>query len=186
MNTGASNFYMPRPSFVQQAGFYTGPQSIEINVPAGGQVRYTLNGSLPNAGSNLYSGPISITNTTVIRAATFGPNQESIPVTATFFIDESHDVPVISVCGAGVYDLVANGNGGTFEPAGNFELFEEDGSFIQSAIGSFNKHGNDSWAYDQRGFDYIVRDELGDQHKIEHQIFLPRREINSRDRKSVV
>lgn len=170
-NAGGTDFYMKRPTFVQQAGFYGGPQNIEINVPAGGQVRYTLDGSLPNAGSTLYGGPINITNTTVIRAVTFGSQQESIPTTATYLIDETHDIPVVSVCGTGVFDLIANGNGGAFEPTGNFELFEEDGTFIESAIGAFNKHGNDSWAYDQRGFDYIVRDEFGDQHKIYHQVF---------------
>ncbi|MEX2483540.1 MAG: CotH kinase family protein [Brumimicrobium sp.] len=171
VNSGGGDFYMKRPSFTQQAGFYNGPQNIEINAPNGADVRYTLDGSTPDATSTLYSGPINITATTVIRASTFGAQEESIPVTATYFIDESHTIPVVSVAGAGIYDLIANGNGGTYEPAGNLELFEEDGTFIEVAIGAFNKHGNDSWAYDQRGFDYIVRDEFGDNHKINHQIF---------------
>ncbi|MEX1191961.1 MAG: CotH kinase family protein [Brumimicrobium sp.] len=171
VNSGGGNFYMKRPSFTQQAGFYNGPQNIEINAPNGADVRYTLDGSTPDATSTLYSGPINITTTTVVRASTFGAQEESIPVTATFFIDESHTIPVVSVAGAGIYDLIANGNGGTYEPTGNLELFEEDGTFIEVAIGAFNKHGNDSWAYDQRGFDYIVRDEFGDNHKINHQIF---------------
>ncbi|MDX1651729.1 MAG: CotH kinase family protein [Brumimicrobium sp.] len=170
-NSGGTSFYMQRPSFVQQAGFYSGPQNIEINVPAGGQVRYTLDGSVPTAASTLYAGPINITGTTVIRAVTFGSQEESLPVTSTYFIDESHSVPVVSISGTGVYDLIANGNGGSFEPTGNFEIFEDDASFIETALGSFNKHGNDSWAYDQRGFDFIVRDEFGDNHKIDHQIF---------------
>lgn len=170
-NVGGTDFYMSRPSIVQPAGFYVGPQNIEINVPTDGQVRYTIDGSVPNASSNLYAGPINITNTTVVRAVTFGPREESIPTTATFFIDETHNIPVVSICGAGVFDLIANGNGGSYEPTGNLELFEEDGTFIDVAIGAFNKHGNDSWAYAQRGFDYIVRDEFGDKHKINHQIF---------------
>lgn len=170
-NTGAQNFYMKKPSFVQTPGFYVGAQSIEVNVPVGADVRYTLDGSLPTLASTLYTGPINITTTTVITAVSFGSNAPSIPVSRTFFIDENHNLPVVSVAGTGVFDLVANGNGGSFEPDGHLELFEEDGSFIESAIGSFNKHGNDSWAYDQRGFDYIVRDEFGDNHKINHQIY---------------
>mgnify|MGYP001200384937 CR=1 FL=1 len=170
-NSGATNFYMSRPSFVQAPGFYVGPQNIEISVPAGADVRYTLDGSIPTVASTLYAGPINITTTTVITAVSFGADEPSIPVSRTFFIDEDHNLPVVSVAGTGVFDLVANGNGGSFEPAGHLELFEEDGSFIEAAIGSFNKHGNDSWAYDQRGFDYIVRDEFGDNHKINHQIY---------------
>jgi gliding motility-associated-like protein len=170
-NTGATDFYMERPSFVQAPGFYNGAQNIEINIPTGAQVRYTTDGSIPTNASPLYAGPINISTTTAITAVSFGSLEPSIPVTRTFFIDESHTIPVVSVTGEGVFDLIANGNGGTFEPTGNLELFEEDGSFIESAMGSFNKHGNDSWAYDQRGFDYIIRDEFGDNHKIDHQIF---------------
>jgi gliding motility-associated-like protein len=50
-------------------------------------------------------------------------------------------------------------------------LFEDNGAFIDEGQGEFNKHGNDSWAYDQRGFDYITRDEFGYAAELEHQIF---------------
>ncbi|RMD84775.1 MAG: PDZ domain-containing protein [Lentisphaerae bacterium] len=40
----------------------------------GGQVRYTLDGSLPRSDSTLYSGPIHITRSTTIWAATFDAN----------------------------------------------------------------------------------------------------------------
>lgn len=170
-NTGAVNFYMPRCSLNLTPGFYTGPQSIGITVPAGGEVRYTTNGDEPTATSALYAGPIPISATTVVRAKTFGANLESHITTATYFIDETHTIPVVSIAGAGLTDLLVNGNGGGNEPNGSFELFEDDGAFIDGAYGSFNKHGNDSWAYDQRGFDYIARDEFGDNDAIRHQIF---------------
>ena len=64
-----------------------------------------------------------------------------------------------------MYDLVANGNqggfGGSANKVGGFELFEQDGTFIDEGDGHFNKHGNDSWAYAQRGFDFIMRDQFG-------------------------
>lgn len=169
-NSGAQNFYMKRPSFSLPPGFYNGAQMVTITAPAG-QIRYTLDGSEPSAASTLYSGPINIASTTVLRAKVFGANEPSIIKTSTYFIDESHAVPVVSVAGTGVDQLIAQGNGGSFEPTGSFELFEEDQSYIDGALGSFNKHGNDSWAYAQRGFDYIVRDEFGDANRIEHQIF---------------
>ena len=33
-------------------------------------------------------------------------------------------------------------------------------------------HGNDSWAYDQRGFDYIMRDQFGYNYAIRDKIFM--------------
>ena len=40
------------------------------------------------------------------------------------------------------------------------EFFDENGVFIDDAEGDSNEHGNDSNAYDQRGFDYITRDQV--------------------------
>lgn len=169
-NTGAQNFYMPRPSFSLSPGFYMAPQTVEITVPFGGTVRYTLDGTEPTAASPQYTVPINITATTVLTAITFGVNDPSIRRVATYFINEQHSLPVLSIAGEGVATLMG-GVGGTFEPTGHLELFEDDGSFIDAAVGAFNKHGNDSWAYAQRGIDYIVRDEFGDKDRIRHQIF---------------
>ncbi|MBL4861923.1 MAG: CotH kinase family protein [Crocinitomicaceae bacterium] len=84
----------------------------------------------------------------------------------------NHGVCVVSVCSDNVYDLVANGNqGGAPNKVGGFELFEQDGSFIDEGEGYFNKHGNDSWAYPQRGFDFIMKDQFGYNDDIDHQIF---------------
>lgn len=169
-NNGGSNFYMLRPTFSLAPGFYTGPQTLEINVPVGGTVRYTLDGTEPTAASPQYTGPINIAATSVVSAITFGSNEESIIRVATYFIDVNHDLPVISCAGGGVATLFG-GTGGTFEPTGHLEFFEEDGSFIDAALGAYNKHGNDSWAYPQRGVDFIVRDEFGDADRIYHQVF---------------
>ena len=43
------------------------------------------------------------------------------------------------------------------EPNGTFEVYNSDGTLVDKARGEFNEHGNDSWAYAQRGFDYITR-----------------------------
>ena len=50
-------------------------------------------------------------------------------------------------------------------------MFEDNGAFIDEGQGDFNKHGNDSWAYPQRGFDFIMRDEFGYNGDLEHVIF---------------
>ena len=169
-NTGAINFYTPKPVFNVQAGFYSTPQTITISCPdSTAAIRYTLDGSDPTATSTVYSGPITINTTKVLRAAAFGTNLPSFTETNTYFINVTHNIPVVAVCGAGLNTLLINGN--QIEPVGGFELFEDNGLFIDEGQGDFNEHGNDSWAYDQRGFDFIMRDQYGYNGDLEHQIF---------------
>ena len=169
-NTGAINFYTPKPVFNVQAGFYSTPQTITISCPdATAAIRYTLDGSDPTATSTVYSGPITINTTKVLRAAAFGTNLPSFTETNTYFINVTHNIPVVAVCGAGLNTLLINGN--QIEPVGGFELFEDNGLFIYEGHGDFNEHGHDSWAYDQRGFDFIMRDQYGYNGDLEHQIF---------------
>ena len=89
--------------------------------------------------------------------------------TNTYFINEDHSVYVISVAGAEVDNLL-NGNG-WMRPIGTFEVFDSDGNLLDEAVGEFNEHGNDSWAYDQRGFDYITRDQYGYNYAINDELF---------------
>ena len=171
-NAGGINFYTTKPVMSLQAGFYTGTQTVTIScADVGSTIRYTTNGSNVTATSTLYSGPISITSTKVVRAVAFSSNEPSMGETNTYFIGVTHSIPVVSVCSAEVFDLIANGNGWGSNRVGAFELFEQDQTFIDEGEGDFNKHGNDSWAYDQRGFDFIMRDQFGQNNEIDHFIF---------------
>jgi gliding motility-associated-like protein len=175
-NTGGVDYYTARPTMSVAPGFYTSTQSVTLACPdAAAVIRYTLNGSAVTSTSTLYSGPISVSATTVVRAAAFNPTlQASFMETNTYFINVNHTIPVVSVCGANVYTLIANGQqGGAGGPnkVGHFELFEQDKTFKDEGQGHFNKHGNDSWAYAQRGFDFIMRDEMGYNKEVQHKIF---------------
>src|SRR5690554_2394415 len=160
---------------------------MEINTPAGGysgsvvvtmtalspnvKIHYTTNGFEPTEASPEYTGPVTITNTSVVRARAFSsiPNTPpSFIETNTYFIDEVHELPMVSVSGNGLLTLL---NGTQIEPIGHFELFDKDGVFLAETGGDYNKHGNDSWAYAQRGLDYITQDEFGYGNEINHPIF---------------
>jgi len=171
-NTGAQNFYIPTPVLSLQAGFYPSAQTVSITcADPTATIRYTLDGSDPTTSSTLYAGPISIATTKVLRAAAFGTGLTSFTTTNTYFINVNHSIPVVSVCSQGVYSLVANGNQSPPERIGAFELFEDNQVFIDEGQGDFNKHGNDSWAYQQRGFDFVMRDQYGYNNDIAHHIF---------------
>jgi len=60
-------------SFLPKRGIYATPQSVAITTATpGATIRYTTNGTLPTEGTGtVYTGPINVTTTTVLRAAAF-------------------------------------------------------------------------------------------------------------------
>ncbi|MGY6588014.1 MAG: CotH kinase family protein [Wenzhouxiangella sp.] len=166
--------YASRPQFSHDAGLYSG--SITLTISAAGedeQIRYTLDGSTPDESSPLYGAPITLTETTVVRARSFSGDSAYLPgfiETRTYLINEAISLPVFSF--SGDQDLLnLFGGNDTLRPLGHFEYFEADGQFIDGNFGDFNKHGNDSWNYPQRGVDFISRDDYGYQRRLEHRFF---------------
>lgn len=155
--------YAARPSMSQPAGFYQGTVTLAISTTEpNGEIRYTLDGSEPGPASALYSGPLELTQTTVVKAATFSSNpliEPSFVQFNTYFVNETHTLAVISVASNDVIEL-ANGNQ-TLRPIGSIEYFDKNGERKARTYGELNSHGQDSWANDQRSLDWISRDEMG-------------------------
>ncbi len=155
------------------SGAKTGPIEVTIEPDdlQGGTIYYTLDGSIPSPSNGFeYTGPIPINSTTVVRSRVLENNVSPGYIeTNSYFINENHEVKIISIAGGNeLSDLMA----GSFnEPIASFEYFDVDGTKKDEAVGEFNKHGNDSWAYDQRGVDYITRDQFGYDSDIDDKIF---------------
>ena len=93
-----SNKQVQDPEFSPRGGIFSGPQSIRLTSVPGGTVRYTLDGSAPTRESEVFSGPILISETTVIRAKGFKENLlPSEVVTCSYVIDEPARFPVLSI-----------------------------------------------------------------------------------------
>ena len=167
------NSYVPVPTFDVQSGFFN--NSVDLSLSSNDSevdIYYTLDGSFPDANSNYYTAPISINNTTVVRAVAISQNSNflsSFSETNTYFINDNHSLYVVSIAGDEVDELI-NGDYGN-RPIGSFEIFDQNGDLIDEAVGEFNKHGNDSWAYGQRGLDYITRDQYGYNYAINDKLF---------------
>ena len=174
--------YAPTPTFEVDAGYYANGTDVAISAPGGYEIRYTLNGYEPTAASAVYNGPIAVNATTVIRARCIDPSgamTASHVSTNTYFTgDDSHTMLVVSVSGNEQEDGVWPGGwgGGADEPA-HIEFFNADGTFWCEGGGDSNEHGNDSNAYPQKGFDYVSRDQMGESHAIEAELF----HVKSRD-----
>ncbi len=86
------------PTFTLETGFYSGTQVIGIEtVSENTEIRYTVDSSVPTENSNLYSGPISVDTSVVIRAIAVGDDFAPSPVsTNTYLFEEAHSLPVVS------------------------------------------------------------------------------------------
>ncbi|MGE5365363.1 MAG: CotH kinase family protein [Bacteroidota bacterium] len=87
------------PMFSLNSGFYSGRQTLTLSTDnTAGFVRYTLDGSVPSVSSPVYTKPIVLDSTTVVRAQACRTDQlGGNIVTRTFFINESSTLPVVSL-----------------------------------------------------------------------------------------
>lgn len=171
-NTNPYSEYAATPFISLPSGFYAGAQSVTLSCfTPGSTIRFTTNGSMPTITSTVYTGPIPINNTTVLRAAAFPPDPlmlKSFTASNTFFINVNHTVEVVSIFGDEILNLL---NGSQINPYTGIEYFDHNGVLLTESFGTANKHGNDSWAYDQRGIDFVTRDQYGYNYALLGQIF---------------
>lgn len=167
------NGYTATPTMDLPAGFYPGQVSVTLtNNEPNSVLRYTTDGTNPTAASQTYSEPLTVFQTTVIKAQAFSNDAVISPgkmAFSTYFIDEEFSLAVFSVAADDVIDL-ANGQGELI-PIGSLEYFNLDGDLEASSFGSLNRHGQDSWVLDHRSLDWISRDEMGYSKAIETPLF---------------
>lgn len=170
--------YASDPIFKMTGGFYSAPVLLELQKRAAqSEIRYTTDGSEPDQNSKIYSSPIAIDQTTVVRARVFEEGLlPSSTITHTFFINQKHDLSVISVAldpfdlwdtNEGIY---VKGNkaqsdfpyfGANYhqdwEKASHLELFEPNGNLGFRINGGLKIFGGWTRAYDQKSFGFYAR-----------------------------
>ncbi len=172
-NTGTSyQRYAGMPVFSINGGFYAGSVNVSITTTEPNSViRYTTGGNTPDISSTVYSGPINVSTTRIIQARVYSNDPQILPSIYefhTYFINVTHTIPVVSIAGTNLSNLL---NGSYSVPHGCVEYYENQ-QLETKVTGEFNKHGNDSWAYPQRGIDFISRDEFGYADALRHEIFV--------------
>ncbi len=173
-NTGAYTDYTPSVTMSVAPGFYTASQSVVLSCSdATATIRYTTNGQAPTITSTAYSGPIAVTTTTVIRAAAFpatGSYLKSFEETNTYFINESISPTMNVISMSGNYNNLFNG-WGTTNIYSTFEYFDKNHNFKFEMQGETRRHGNDSWAYPQKGMRVYAHDEMGYKNEMPEKFF---------------
>ena len=179
-NFGAMEEYATTPIFSQSGGYNNTAVNLTLSSPDPNiSIYYTNNGDEPDISSTPYNSiPINITSTSVIKAIAYSSNGNIPPSFIdfhTFFINDMHTIPILSIAGDQVDNLL---NGNQIEPEGTMEWFDSNGILLDKGTGEYNKHGNDSWAYNQRGFDYVMRDQFGYNYALQDKLF----DTKSRDK----
>ena len=169
------------PELSMSSTYVDAGTKVEITA-AKGEIRYTLDGSEPQKSSPLYSGPITVNETTVIRAAAFSEGYiPSDVVCGTYLVtDRVHDLDVVFLTTdeANLYDyhtgIWADGPniGSEFPYVGanyweewerpvNFEFMTSDGVSQLSFDAGIKVFGQYSRANAQKSVSINLRDKYG-------------------------
>lgn len=156
------------PTSTMAAGVYTGSEGFTLPLSAVGDIYYTTDGSDPDAASAKYEGPITVNNTTVIRAVSIEPGKLPSKIyTSTFVIQEPHSIPVVSLVTDpgnlwGANGIYKSGNIEIKEEkrAANIAYTGEDGSFALDC--EISLHGESTVIQgDKKSFSLRFQDSYG-------------------------
>lgn len=162
------------------SGFYNTDQSITLSAPSG-VVRYTLDGSNPKPSSPVYSAPILVNTTTVLRAQCFETGKAPGPIeTRTYFFGETPgDIAYVSVVAdpetlfgntIGIYKNEHETVTGSYglkdvykgkDAPGNIEFFGPGGTFGFTAGCGIRVGGENNWVHPQKALNLSVRGKYG-------------------------
>ena len=175
----------------QPPGHRVAPFSVALDSPApGAEIRYTLDGSEPDGDDPLYTAPIPVSATTVLRARGFETGLLPGPILSrSWFFDETRELPVISLVTdpdhlwdeqEGIYVLGNGANpnyphyGANFwqawERPAHLEFYEPDGSLAFAQDIGIRIHGGYTRALAQKSLRLIARRGYGAE-LFEHEVF---------------
>ena len=169
-----------KPVFSVSGGLFGVNETVRLEIAAepDALIFYTLDCSEPTTSSTLYTGPISISRNTVVRAvATRRGSIDSYTATETYLFGASHGLRVVSLV-ADPYDLYDAATGiianerKIWERAANVEIYESDGSVVQASQGcGVSLNGDASRMLDTKSFRITGRVVYDDTNEFTGNLF---------------
>ncbi len=98
-NNGSDLFLNASVDFSIAGGFYSSGTELTLstNDPTA-EIRYTIDGSLPNENSPIYNNAFTLNSTTLVRARAFKSGYiSSLQKEEFYLIDNSHELPVVQI-----------------------------------------------------------------------------------------
>ncbi len=180
------------PAFDQASGFYANAISVQLSAdPPEAPIYFTLDGSEPTmTNSARYTQPLTLSETTVIRARTFTPGLIPSPITThTYLVGETQNLPTIAIStdpenlwdwNTGIYVLGPNADPQPPNRGANFwqdweipvhvAFYETDGELAFSTDAGARIVGGYTRSSPQKSLALFARGRYGDS-AFEHQIF---------------
>jgi hypothetical protein len=174
--------YIVNPIVSLAAGHYPTAQTVSISLApsTSGTIYYSIDGDDPDNTELLYTGPISIPTTTIIRTRVFPSVSTSLPsqiITRTYIINQNFDLPVFSIAtdsvnlwdaSYGIYVLGYGADSANYPYFGsNFwqnwerpmhvEYFHKDKQLKYNFNGGIKIHGGWSRAQPQKSFRLLAK-----------------------------
>ena len=193
----------PLPVYSVKGGLYhTGDVlSVEMKVPSNCRIYYTLDNTDPDQNDTLYTSPISVTGTTILRTRVYGDGYlDSFMDAQSYLFDVNNGDGTVFVMSlvSDPYNLTSDEHGimvkgpnawpkspyGAMNQGANFwmdweveahiEVFNPDGSTLISQECGTKLHGQYSRKEDQKAFKVIARSEYGGKNRFDAAIFSKR------------
>ena len=164
------------PVIETPAGFYEGSVTVTITAAEGQEIHYTTDCATPTRNSPVYEGPITLTKTTVVRAAAFADDLLGSTVAgSTYIIDDPTPtaVAVVSIYTDNDYffsnkmGILVKGSGSVanydkdWEYIAQIEYFDENGERQLSQMVTTRVAGHSSRNLKQKSLSVFARSALG-------------------------
>lgn len=176
-NTGVCyTGYAAAPVFSLAPGFYSGAQSLGIT---GSAVHVTTDGAMPDLSSPVYSGPVALSASRVVRAFATASGKLPSPTTSgSFMINEPTQLPVVSISaapedlfnvgtGPAIYDNYNSGE----KAACHVEYFDAQKNRLFESDAAARIVGNFSVAFAQKSLQFTFEDDFGAKSEMPNVIF---------------
>ena len=124
-----------KPVCPEGDGVWDGVESVTVTLSSPGEIHYTLDCSVPTADSPLYTGPLTLDKTTIVRAVAVEAGcLPSRVLTLSYFINEDLHLPVLSLVANNHKDFVRLYNEAKkyVSIPGSLSFYEESGSFTMA------------------------------------------------------
>ncbi|HPG39849.1 MAG TPA: CotH kinase family protein [bacterium] len=178
-NTQYYNSFAGAPFISQASGFYNAAITVSLQASHPDEViYYTLDGSQPDMESFLYTSPITISQTCVLKAFSYRANYGPSPIaSASYFINTEHHLPVLSMIidPASLFDAATGiytnhlQEGRAWERKADFEFFK-DGSQAFNISAGVRIQGNTGREMAKKSFRLFFRDGFGAE-RLEYPLF---------------
>ena len=164
----------PSPTLSPKGGVIDGATRVTLSASLpGGVIRYTTNGREPTEASDVYSGPIDIASTTVLKAATFGPGLLPSPVSMETYNSVDKELANFS---SNLPILILNPQGRVYHESRKTPVSARfidagrgraslSGEAQYDGRGDMNVRGFSSLRYPKRSYTFRLRDEYGEKVK---------------------